>query len=361
MTDLGRRTTPLPAPRRPGSLVSRASRLLVVRIALVLVALGSAFAWPAVALAATPAPAATATPSPVEVKIGSYIHDIQEIDLLTHSYAVDVYVWLRWNDPSMDPSQSLELMNPSELWSMVRTPAYAEPQTLPDGSQYQVIRFQGEFSNKFPLGDYPFDQQQLAVILEDNAHDESSIVYVPDTDPIQVNPDVSLPGYDIGEPSLTVSNDLYPTSFGDTSQPDPYPYSRVTISVPVTRPTLAYLVKIAIPIFLVVIVAALSYLLHSSYVEARIGMGITALVALVALQFSMNTTLPQVGYLTAIDLVYIASFGFVMVVMAQAVATSWLAHKGEHARAVALDRRMVLIAGGVYACVIAAIFIFSAL
>ena len=330
---------------------------VTLRIASVLLVLGSLIAWPAAASAADPTP----TPSPTEVTVGAYVHDIQEIDLLTHSYAMDAYVWLRWKDPSIDPSKSLELMNPYQLWAMTRTPAYAEPQTLPDGSQYQVVRFQGEFSNKFPLADYPFDRQSLDLVFEDDAYDETTVVYVPDGDPIDMNPDVTLPGYDIGTPTLTISNSLYPTTFGDTSQQEPYPYSRVTISVPVTRPAIAYLVKIAVPIFLVVIVAALSYLLHSSYVEARIGMGITALVALVALQFSMNTTMPQVGYLTALDLVYIASFAFVLAVMAQAVATSWLAHRGEHTRAVALDRRMVVVAGGVYALAIATIFIVAAL
>ncbi len=328
-----------------------------LRIAGALLVLGSLVAWPATASAADP----SATPPPTEVTVGAYVHDIQEIDLLTHSYAMDAYVWLRWNDPSIDPSTSLELMNPYELWAMSRTPAYPKPQTLPDGSQYQVIRFQGTFSNKFPLADYPFDRQSLDIVFEDDAYDETSIVYVPDGDPVDMNPDVTLPGYEIGTPMLTVSNSLYPTTFGDTSQNEPYPYSRVTISVPVSRPAIAYLVKIAVPIFLVVIVAALSYLLHASYVEARIGMGITALVALVALQFSMNTTMPQVGYLTALDLVYIASFAFVLAVMAQAVATSWLAHKGEHARAVSLDRRMVIVAGGVYSLVIAAIFVVAAL
>jgi hypothetical protein len=328
-----------------------------LRIAGALLVLGSLLAWPATSSAADPSP----SPAPAEVTVGAYIHDIQEIDLLTHSYAMDAYVWLRWKDPSIDPSKSLELMNPYELWSMSRTPAYAEPQTLPDGSQYQVIRFQGTFSSKLPLADYPLDRQSLDIVFEDDAHDETSIVYVPDGDPIDMNPDVTLPGYDIGTPTLTVSNSLYPTTFGDTSEDRPYPYSRVTIAVPVSRPAIAYLVKIAVPIFLVVLVAALSYLLHSSYVEARVGMGITALVALVALQFSMNTTMPQVGYLTALDLVYIASFAFVLAVMAQAVATSWLAHKGEHARAVALDRRMVLVAGGVYALAIAVIFFVAAL
>ena len=48
---------------------------------------------------------------------------------------------------------------------------------------------------------------------------------------------------------------------------------------------------------------------------------------------------------------------FVVAVMAQAVATSWMAQRGEHDRAVALDRRMVVVSGTAYAVAIGAIML----
>ena len=300
-------------------------------------------------LAALPGPATAAdVAEPAEVTIGAYVNDVQHVDLATHSYVMDLLVWLRWTDPAIDPSATLQVMNPYELWGMTRAPLYPEPRKLPDGSLYQAIRFQGRFSNAFPLRAYPFDRQELLVALEDDAHDEHEVVYVPDADSVLMEPGVSLPDYDIGTPTLSISNDVYPTTFGDTSEAEPVPYSRATISVPVSRPVIPYMIKLALPIFLVVLVAALSFLLHSSYVEARIGMGITALLTLVALQLTMNNGLPEVGYLMMLDLVYIASSAFVLAVMAQAVATSWIAQRGEHDRAVALDRRMVVVSGTAY-------------
>lgn len=309
-------------------------------------------------LIALPGPATAADDAePAEVTVGAYVHDVQHVDLATHSYVMDLLVWFRWADPTIDPSTTLQVMNPYELWGMTRTPLYAEPRRLPDGSLYQAIRFQGRFSNAFPLRSYPFDRQELLVALEDDAHDEHSIVFVPDADPVLLASGIGLPDYDIGAPSLTISNDVYPTTFGDTSEAEPVPYSRVAISIPISRPVIPYMIKLALPIFLVVLVAALSFLLHSSYVEARIGMGITALLTLVALQLTMNDGLPAVGYLMMLDLVYIASFAFVLAVMAQAVATSWMAQRGEHDRAVALDRRMVVVSGVAYAAAIAAIML----
>ena len=248
-------------------------------------------------------------------------------------------------------------MNPYELWTMVRTPAFDAPQRLPDGSLYQTVRFQGRFSSKMALEDFPFDRQTLTMVFEDDRYDDAEIAYVPDADPITMNELTSLPGYELGSPDLVVSTQQYPTTFGDTSMTEAADYSRVTISVPITRPALIYVIKLIVPVLLVVIVAALVFLLHSSYVEARIAMGVTALLTLVALQFTTNATLPQVEYPMMIDLIYVASYLFVLAVMAQAVATSWMAQRGDAARETALDRRMVVVAGIGYAILIGAVLV----
>jgi hypothetical protein len=57
-----------------------------------------------------------------------------------------------------------------------------------------------------------------------------------------------------------------------------------------------------------------------------------------------------------LDLLYVASYMVVLAVMAQTVATSWITRGGDEARAVRLDRRMVVISGATYAVVVAAIF-----
>ncbi|HEX5666687.1 MAG TPA: hypothetical protein VFX71_07610, partial [Hyphomicrobium sp.] len=85
---------------------------------------------------------------PQRVVIGAFINDIQEIDFRTQSYAVDVYVWFRWTDKSIDPSKSLEFMNRFAPNAHVRDQIYEPPKVLPDGTLYAVVRNQGRFSTK---------------------------------------------------------------------------------------------------------------------------------------------------------------------------------------------------------------------
>jgi hypothetical protein len=313
--------------------------LIVTMVALANAAMGQEAGEAAAPEEVAEAASASAPAGPDEVVVGVYVNDIQQLDLQTHSYAMDFYVWLRWTNPDINPSTTLEYMNPFQLWGHIPTPLYEEPQVLDDGSLYMAIRYQGQFNSKLPLEKYPFDNQSLIVEFEDNSVGAAKQVFVPDTNPVSLNPEMTLPGYILGTPTLTVASKPYPTNFGDTRLTELEPYSRVTVAVPVHRPTVTYAIKIILPIFLIVVCGAFVYFIHPTYVEGRIGMGISALLTLVVLQLTTNSQLPEVDYLMMIDILYFVSYVYVVAGLAQVVRSTWAAHAGDTDRAIAQDRR----------------------
>ena len=82
--------------------------------------------------------------------------------------------------------------------------------------------------------------------------------------------------------------------------------------------------------------------------EGRIGIGITALLTLVALQITSNSSLPEVDYLILLDKLYILSYGFVVLTMAMIVRNSWVDAEGDVAVAKAVDRRSLALLTGIY-------------
>jgi Neurotransmitter-gated ion-channel transmembrane region len=321
-------------------------RALIVAVMLWFLFLPEAMAQETTAVTETAEPAVPAAPD--EVTVGVYINDIQQLDLQTHSYAMDFYVWLRWTNPDINPAATLEYMNPFQLWGHIPTPLYEEPQDLPDGSKYMAIRYQGQFNSKLPLEKYPFDNQSLVVEFENSSVGATRQVFVPDTNPVSLNPEMTLPGYILGVPTLSVASRAYPTNFGDTSLTELEPYSRVTFAVPVHRPTFTYAIKIILPIFLIVICAALVFFIHPSYVEGRIGMGISALLTLVVLQLTTNSQLPEVDYLMMIDILYFVAYIYVVATLGQVVRTTWRAHTGDVEKAVKQDRSAFFWMTGIY-------------
>jgi len=318
-----------------------------------------AAAWILLVLAFPALPVRAAEPAPAEVSVGVFINDIQGVDLRTNSYLVDLYLWFRWTDADADPTVTIEIMNAFAPWDMKVTRLYETPQEMPDGTWYQAVRYQGQFNNELPLDRYPFDTQALTIEIEDSASTSSMLRFVPDPEGVAIDPAIRLPGYDLGAPSLTISDHGYATRFGDLRLSTAEPYSRATVIVPITRPPFANIVKILVPIFIVVLVAALTLLIRPDHIEARIGMGITALLTIVALQFTTSQELPQVTYLTMLDLLYIASFGFILVVMMRGVQASWRGDEDAlRARIVRMDR--VVVAGALAAYAISVTLIIAA-
>ncbi len=280
------------------------------------------------AIKTTPVPE-SAPGKPAMVVVGAYLNDVEEIDFMSHSYSIDFYVWFRWRDASIDPSKTTEFMNRFAPYDSVRTELYDKPQKMPDGSLYAILRVQEQFSRKFPLENYPFDTQKLTIVMEDSLSGADDLTYLPDGRGVTMNPAITLPGFTVGKPVMTVTRYHYPTFFGDISDPTATDYSRVTISVPVRRPAVAMTIKTFVPIVLIVICAALVFFVRPTYVEGRIGLGITALLTLVALQLAASAALPDVDYLTMLDKVYLVAYLFIILALARIVATSWAGHETE--------------------------------
>ncbi|HYD17724.1 MAG TPA: hypothetical protein VEF76_04510 [Patescibacteria group bacterium] len=278
------------------------------------------------------------------VMVGAYVNDIQQIDLHSDSYRMDLYVWFRWRDPAIDPSKSYEFMNAFNPADHVKTPAYDAPQKMPDGTLYMVVREQGEFSAKFPLQQYPFDRQELLLSMEDTVHATNELVYVPDDkaiSPVTLNKRIRLSGFTTGEPRLDVENFEYPTNFGDVSQPEAAVYSRAIFAVPISRPPLATGIKVFMPVLLVLLCTAVVFFVHPAYIEGRLGVAITALLTLVALQLTSNSALPDVDYLLMTDKVYLLSYAFIIATMLQVARVSRLVHEHQYEGVRISDRRAV--------------------
>lgn len=288
---------------------------------------------------------------PERVTVGAHINDILEVDMRTHSYRLDMYVWFRWLDPSLKPWETAEFMNAFDPADHVRTPVYDEPQKMPDGSFLMVIRQQGKFSAKFPLHKFPFDRQQLSASMEDSVHDVRNLVYVADRTArggaISVNPEISLPGFTLETPRLEIRAFPYPTSFGDLTQDKLEPYARASFSVPVSRPAATTALKIFLPLGLVIFCGLMVFFVHPAYVDGRMGVAITALLTLVALQLTTASNLPDVNYLLLTDKIFFMAYVFVIGTLLQVARTSSLARQEKFSDVTRSDRRALGVLVGV--------------
>jgi len=307
---------------------------------------------------ATPTPGPQ--PTPEQVTVGVYIQNVQAVNLSTNSFSADFYIWLRWRNPDIDAPAGVEVQNVFENWALTKTEVYPEPRKQPDGSLVWLGRYQGNFNSPLSVSDYPFQNQTLRFVFEEAILNVDQLVYVPDTDPITVNPDITLAGYNFGKPRIAFDSNTYPTSFGDVeSAPHDRTYTRVVVEIPVTSPVTSGIFKTVLPLLIVLVAAALGVIIPASYVDSKVNVPITALIALVAMQFGVSSSLPEVGYLPMIDLIYLLAYTAITAMLASAVIGAWrLRHVDEDA-AMSLERRFTLwISVAFVTCFVAAVLFY---
>jgi hypothetical protein len=292
-----------------------------------------------VAVVARPAYSQPSNKAVTQVTVGAYVNDIQALNLREHSYAIDLYLWFRWQGSDFDPSASIEMVNPNELWGHVSEAQYEAPVVLPSGENYQVIRVQGRFSHKFFFNNYPYDRQTLLVEYEDAVNETNRIEFTPDINAISMNANLVLPGFRVGEPKLVIHSYKYPSDFGDTRIEETHIYSRVTIELPIRRPWLPSTLKMLLPVLCVVLGASIMMRLKVTFVDARFGIGITSLLTVVAIQLAANETMPNVDYLVLMDKIHLAAYTYVLAGLGIVLLTARRLAKSEETNSEAFQSR----------------------
>lgn len=289
------------------------------------------------------APAETAK-VPEKVTVGIYLKELPEIDVKSNTYVADFYLWFRWKG-ELDPTKTWEFVNVISPGDTSKVPAYTDdkgdpkPDTLDDGSQYQVYHVQGRFTHPFDLKDYPFDEQDVVIEMEDADASLDTMEYVVDRDETAYDKRITVPGWEMREvrPAVTVS--VYPTNFGDPRvTPGKDSYSRFNFVVHLGRPIMGYLVKTILPIAIVILITFVAFLIHSAHFEARIGLVITSLISAVALQLTAASDLPSIGYLVLLDKVYNLTYGVILLTLLESVISVALHDREKDRASEILDR-----------------------
>ncbi|MEO8495477.1 MAG: hypothetical protein ABI614_10425, partial [Planctomycetota bacterium] len=236
---------------------------------------------------------------------------------------------------------------------------YEAPIQLPSGEWYQVLRVQGRFSHKFFFYNYPYDRQELVVEFEDETHEVNRLEYVPDNDPVAVNPRLVLPGFHVGKANLAIESFAYPTAFGDTRRSEPNRYSRVRVSIPISRPVSTSSLKMLLPVLCVVFGASLMLHLKATLVDARIGIGITSLLTVVAIQLASNETMPSVDYLVLMDKIHLTAYVYVLAGLVIVLATVRQVDEGQIERAQRVQRIACWWLNGLFLATIAVLIVIA--
>ena len=265
----------------------------------------------------------------VTVKEGIVLLAISNVSEKSGTWDADFYLYEQW-PPTDGFTPRTEVVN-----EVVRTSVGFDDTDLRDGICTRSRRIHATLRSEFNLHTFPFDTQTLTLHLSDNEFDSKSLIYAEKPYVLGLDDSVrsAVSGWQVsGEPIFTRSRSAFKWEPGAPE----YDYGH--FSVAIKRHVTFHLTRYFLPLILIVVVALLAFWIDPEDLASQMQIGVTCLLAAIALQFAEGGTLPEVSYLTLADRAYAVCYVTIAAAVIESIAVNALVRKGRKDSALKLDR-----------------------
>ncbi len=269
----------------------------------------------------------------VKVSVGIFLLDIVEIDEISQSFTVDYTADVRWYDPRLSAKSlgyslvgcrltvdeiwdpKLQAINPRDFSKVF----IREVRVNDEGVVEYYLRLQTTYSSYFNLKQFPFDQQTLQMHLASFQYGPEDVIFQVDEKHTGRLESLNIPGWeflysasDVSKPALVATGTKY---------------SQLFHHIVLERKAGYYIWKFVIPLCFIVLMAGSVFWLDPTNFAPQIGISTASVFTLVAFLLGLRQGLPQVAYLTRMDVLILSATILVFVSFAEVVFVSRLAHK----------------------------------
>jgi len=236
-----------------------------------------------------------------KVFISLMLSDIEKIDTKNQTFDAEFYLWLKWKEGRS--GKNIEYMNTSGFENIF----YDE---WADSLQRLSAKVRGTFKSRFDVGKYPFDKQTLKIRISDYDWNLDSLVYEVETSKVGISKEIFNGEWDIKLVGATANKEYISEDY----------FSVFEYVIEIQRKSFSVFIKIIIPLFIIMAIAFLNLFIPRDQIESGIGLGISSLLSIIALHFSVASQLPEVNYPTKVDILFIVSFLFNLLLIIWVVA-----------------------------------------
>jgi hypothetical protein len=326
----------------------------IVALALAIVA---AMLWPAESRAAqTPTGIATDPilqpppydGHPLDVTIGLHVVNLASINEVSEQFQLDAYMFERWIDkrlaytPQGPQDNNLRNYAFGQIWipklEMINAASPRSRQEIsimvsPDGTVRYAERLVVVLSSSFHLRRFPFDQQQLLVLIHPFLADGPRLRFKLDSDSTWTASEFTSFS-SLAQWHLTGlrSQLLDAATYGGMTVPE------ARFQIDVTRRSSFYLWKVFIPLLLMVFLSWAVFWIEADDLSNQIQVAVTTILTVIAFAFAISATMPRLPYLTYIDAFFLECYIYVFLAVVE-LMTVHVTHRSEVRRDLGLRIR----------------------
>jgi hypothetical protein len=222
---------------------------------------------------------------PTRVRVGMLLNSIDDYDVKTGKYGADFFLSLTSDTPM--PVVRLAFPNGK----------VDDKEVIADKPTFKLYRMIGTFKSPPNLRKYPFDSQELKILIEDDYHGIDQVRFSVDKERTQIARGFRALGWQVASLEARSLSQSYPDRFeGDDLQ-----YGRYIFSIKLERYATSAAFKVFVPAFVIVLIALLGMWVPPNEMEVRSNAGAPMLAGAVLFHFALMQELPSTSYLTRAD------------------------------------------------------------
>jgi len=235
------------------------------------------------------------------VHVGIYLNHIDKIDVKAQTFYAEFYLNMKWK--GIHPPTSFELINSNDYEK------YFYEEWFDRDTSWLTCKIRGTFRCKMDVSNFPLDEQNLLIEISDYVWIQDSLTYVVNNEVTGINKNIYSAEWYISDYDANVT----------TLREMGTDFSTFQYLVSAERKTTSFMIKILIPILIVMGVSMLNLFINKKELETCIALGVTSLLSIIALYFSISGNLPEVNYATTVDKMMMGSYLVIFISMIEIV------------------------------------------
>ena len=281
---------------------------------------------------------------PIKVTYGIFIKKIVP-NFKDETFYAEFYWWVKFkNDSAKSGLKNTDIVDIQYVNSQSSTSEseIEEEKYLGNNMYYYEGYHQGNFFFNPDYRHYPFDEQILNITIENKLLPLSELEYEIDTasflfsgskkDNFGLSNDVlanKSSNFKIDKSIISTKEGIYNSNFGDVDFPSISKYSRIDVGVLINRSFMPFITKLIIPLAIILFLVYFVFFIPADKIDIAAGLTVTSLLSAIAFQLSVNSDLPDIGYIIYVDKVFYSCYFLIAISMAESLYTFYLDKSGD--------------------------------
>jgi len=260
----------------------------------------------------------------------------------------EFYWWIKFKNDSAksgwsdDDIINIEYVNACQSEIGSSSAEIQERKIIGENEFYFTGYHQGDFYFNPDYSSYPFDIQTLNITIENSLIPSNELVFIIDTTSfIESGADkkffglsndlltVKTTNFNISRSEISTLTGLYNSNFGDPEFPSQSSYSRLNVGVFINRSFVPFITKLIIPLAIILFLVYFVFFIPPDKIDIAAGLTVTSLLSAIAFQLSVNSDLPEIGYIIYVDKVFYSCYFLIAISMAESLYTFYLDRSGD--------------------------------